>query len=321
MHVYYLPLLGFQWSVLASITYPQVNEGPESDTALPHQNFDWDYYVFAQRFHSISDETCQDQIENLADSTWVIHGLWPTKLNSDGPNFCSRDNATSWSLRVLEPILSELQHSWPNLLPNSSANSFWEYEWRKHGTCFAEAINGKTIQNWPNDALLKFFVNALALRNRIDLDKVLRQFAGLAGSAVSAGSAESAESAVSAESAGSVESAGSAESAVSAESAESAESAGSAGLAGSARSAEFTGFARFAGFKDEFRPPFPVQLQYFLRNTFGHRPTVKCAKARANDDGKVPRNCVEEIRFCFSKEFKFIDCPDRNLLPNCMEEV
>lgn len=44
---------------------------------------------------------------------WTIHGIWPNKFKTPGPNFCNGSNTLNIS--ALESIRHDLEKHWPNL--------------------------------------------------------------------------------------------------------------------------------------------------------------------------------------------------------------
>ncbi|MBA0570392.1 hypothetical protein Golob_004061 [Gossypium lobatum] len=97
-------------------------------------------------------------------SNFTIHGIWPQDRNDEPiPPYNKRNPCTPKTptpptvLPIkLRPIEVYLMSEWPNLTDglNLTANyQFWEYEWKKHGTC----------SDYPDDPLT-YFKSALKLR-------------------------------------------------------------------------------------------------------------------------------------------------------------
>lgn len=86
--------------------------------------------------------------------TWTIHGIWPTKYNTIGPQFC--DNSLKFDPSALRNIESDLKENWLDIHKGSKPYSFWKHEWDKHGTC---AVTAKPLNNEFNyfQAGLKLF--------------------------------------------------------------------------------------------------------------------------------------------------------------------
>lgn len=68
-------------------------------------------------------------------STWIVHGIWPTKIGTEGPLYCP--SSIHFDPIYLAPMMSELKAQWTNVEANTKPNSFWKHEWQKHGTCAA----------------------------------------------------------------------------------------------------------------------------------------------------------------------------------------
>ena len=68
---------------------------------------------------------------NVTD--WIMHGLWPTKAGTIGPNFC--DPSATFDPSALDGFLPQMVEKWDNLETDTDFYSFWKHEWLKHGTC------------------------------------------------------------------------------------------------------------------------------------------------------------------------------------------
>lgn len=66
---------------------------------------------------------CKDCFRN----DWTIHGLWPPM------SYCA-DADSNFGVEGLD--LTSMKASWPSCF--NSDESFWRYQWRKHGTCMAQ---------------------------------------------------------------------------------------------------------------------------------------------------------------------------------------
>ncbi|XP_037801498.1 ribonuclease Oy-like [Penaeus monodon] len=105
-------------------------------------NVDWDVIIFTQQWPITS---C---IHHLAHNpkascnlfpnmtSWTVHGIWPTKLGTIGPNYCNK----SWDFQESEILNIEpyLIKYWGNIFGEDSRTSLWSHEWKKHGTCAAQ---------------------------------------------------------------------------------------------------------------------------------------------------------------------------------------
>lgn len=94
---------------------------------------------------------------------WTIHGIWPTKYNSVGPQFCN--TSLKFNPSALRSIENELKENWLDIHKESKPNSFWKHEWDKHGTC---AITVKALNNEFN-----YFEAGLKLLEKYNMIDVL----------------------------------------------------------------------------------------------------------------------------------------------------
>lgn len=103
------------------------------------QNNDWDLLIFTQHWPSTVCLDYEDQNPNHycvrtdSESSWTIHGVWPTKLHTRGPGFCNKSLVFDPS--QLTEIRDKLLELWPNIQGGNTEDSLWEHEWTKHGTC------------------------------------------------------------------------------------------------------------------------------------------------------------------------------------------
>ncbi|XP_011878505.1 PREDICTED: ribonuclease Oy [Vollenhovia emeryi] len=95
--------------------------------------------------------------------SWTIHGIWPTKYNTLGPQFCN--NTSKFDPSFLKPIEKELTENWLDIHKGSKPYSFWKHEWDKHGTC---AVAMKPLDNEFN-----YFQTGLKLLKEYNMMDVL----------------------------------------------------------------------------------------------------------------------------------------------------
>lgn len=79
----------------------------------------FDVLVFAQRWPitgciiwmSVGD----DNVCSLPSQkdNWTIHGIWPTKIGTDGPSFCN--SSDTFDINILNPLLDRLKQHWTNV--------------------------------------------------------------------------------------------------------------------------------------------------------------------------------------------------------------
>lgn len=82
---------------------------------------------------------------------WTVHGIWPTKIGTDGPAFCP--SAVHFDPQQLEPIMNDLQQYWTNVEGGTKPNSFWKHEWDKHGTCAVVQPELNSVYNFFEQGL------------------------------------------------------------------------------------------------------------------------------------------------------------------------
>lgn len=98
----------------------------------------FDYYVFAQQWPATtctkwksggSFKSCN--FPNM--QVWTVHGVWPSRHSGRGPEYCDADE--TFSPAKIADIETDLSNQWTDVQAKSDRYQFWEYEWRKHGTC------------------------------------------------------------------------------------------------------------------------------------------------------------------------------------------
>ncbi|XP_019882311.2 ribonuclease Oy [Camponotus floridanus] len=94
---------------------------------------------------------------------WTIHGIWPTKYNTKGPEYCN--TSLRFNASVLVPLESQLKENWMDIHNGSNPYSFWKHEWEKHGTC---AIKIKALGNE-----YKYFEKGLTFLNSYNMIDIL----------------------------------------------------------------------------------------------------------------------------------------------------
>ncbi|XP_020295007.1 ribonuclease Oy [Pseudomyrmex gracilis] len=108
---------------------------------------EFDILIFTQRWPLTA---CFVWKENSADHTcslpkhdeWTIHGIWPTKYHTLGPQYCNK--SLPFNTDAIAPLESQLKENWLDIQNGSDPYAFWKHEWNKHGTC---AISVKGISN------------------------------------------------------------------------------------------------------------------------------------------------------------------------------
>ncbi|XP_012527579.1 ribonuclease Oy [Monomorium pharaonis] len=129
---------------------------------------EFDALIFTQRWPLTACFVWKNNSETHSCSLpkreeWTIHGIWPTKYNTMGPQFCN--NSLKFNASTLAPIESELKENWIDIQKGSHPYSFWKHEWNKHGTC---AVTVKALNNEFN-----YFQVALKLLDKYNMIDVL----------------------------------------------------------------------------------------------------------------------------------------------------
>ena len=117
-----------------------------------------------------------------ADS-WTIHGLWPDNCDGTYQQFCdpSREYTNiSAIIKEYDPsLLQYMETYWTS--NNGSAESFWEHEWGKHGTCISSLDTSCYVNYKPQEEVYDFANRTVSLFKTLDSYKLLAA-AGIAPS-------------------------------------------------------------------------------------------------------------------------------------------
>lgn len=128
---------------------------------------DWDILIFTQHWpitvclqwrEASEQHSCSLPLKEI----WTIHGIWPTKLGTKGPQFCN--SSLHFNITSLDPIKPDLEKYWMNIYNNSEA-AFWKHEWKRHGTCAASLP--------ALDSELKYFSTAINLSIQYNMYDIL----------------------------------------------------------------------------------------------------------------------------------------------------
>ncbi|XP_012222273.1 ribonuclease Oy isoform X2 [Linepithema humile] len=109
---------------------------------------DFDVLIFTERWPLTACFVWKENSESHScllpkRDEWTIHGIWPTKYNTMGPQYC--DRSLPFNASALAPIENELKENWIDIQNGSKPYTFWKHEWDKHGTCAVviEALNSE----------------------------------------------------------------------------------------------------------------------------------------------------------------------------------
>ncbi|GBO98419.1 Ribonuclease Oy [Eumeta japonica] len=99
----------------------------------------------------------------IRDNGWTIHGIWPTRKGSIGPNYCNR----TWTFdpKQIKSIETVLNEYWKNIEKGTPVYELWSHEWAKHGTCAADLVTLNTE--------LKYFSQGLFWTKRFPINEFL----------------------------------------------------------------------------------------------------------------------------------------------------
>ncbi|KAE9529714.1 hypothetical protein AGLY_011810 [Aphis glycines] len=160
-----------------SRTNTSYNHNLNRSNSFPYiQRKEWDILVFSQTWPytfchtwTVNSDT---HVCNLPANRnqWTIHGIWPSKIGSIGPDFCN--NQTAFSLNSLEPIIPELHNRWTEIKGSKTwskkrEGDLWKHEWIKHGTC-AKSLSAL-------DSEYKYFKQGLDWSKQYVLSDILEQ--------------------------------------------------------------------------------------------------------------------------------------------------
>ncbi|KAJ5259222.1 Ribonuclease T2 [Penicillium angulare] len=110
------------------------------------------------------------------DDSWTIHGLWPD--NCDGTYQSSCDSSREYT-NITEILKSQDRSDLVTYMDkywvsnSGSAESFWEHEWGKHGTCI-NTIKPSCYSDYsPQEEVGDFFQKVVDLFKTLDTYKAL----------------------------------------------------------------------------------------------------------------------------------------------------
>ncbi|KAK4960339.1 Ribonuclease T2 precursor (RNase T2) [Elasticomyces elasticus] len=100
-----------------------------------------------------------------ADS-WTIHGLWPDNCDGTYDSNCDDNRAYTNITQILQAagdddLVSYMQTYWVS--DSGSAESFWEHEWSKHGTCISTLDPDCYTDYQPTEEVPDFFTRTVDL--------------------------------------------------------------------------------------------------------------------------------------------------------------
>lgn len=99
-------------------------------------------------------------------NSWGIHGVWPTKYHTMGPQFCN--DTWEFDIKSIESIEDEMKEKWINIEKGTPLDGLWRHEWDKHGTCAATQVAAMNSQ-------LNYFTAGLHLFDRLSVTQIFQQ--------------------------------------------------------------------------------------------------------------------------------------------------
>ncbi|KAL5280501.1 RNaseX25 family protein [Megaselia abdita] len=132
MKMQHFPLLVF----VLFITLVYLNGG--------NRTIEWDVIVFTQQWvltychiFRLTNETHKCNLQTLLpEQYWKVHGIWPTKVGTMGPNDCKYVNFTID--RFNREGRHYLEKMWTHIDAKNTSEQLWKNEWMKHGSCSLE---------------------------------------------------------------------------------------------------------------------------------------------------------------------------------------
>ena len=122
---------------------------------LPRDDSEFDYYslVLTWPYGHCRQHPCKDGFQ---DNKFLIHGLWPTRIDGKHPRHCSKSTLliSDETKARLDPLMRSDHYS---------NEEFWQHEWLKHGSC---------IFDNPED----YFQKTLELYEQFTPEKIMKKF-------------------------------------------------------------------------------------------------------------------------------------------------
>lgn len=109
-------------------------------------------YTWSAQFchNQPSYKSCQKPRE-FWKTHFTIHGLWPQYKSGGYPQYCSDTETLNIKSIIDEFGWDNMVQHWPDLKVDEASKNyggFWQYEWKKHGTC-----SGLDQSSWVGQAI------------------------------------------------------------------------------------------------------------------------------------------------------------------------
>jgi ribonuclease T2 len=100
------------------------------------------------------------------DDSWTVHGLWPDNCDGTYQQFCDPKREYTNITEILQAngdtdLLNYMQTYWAS--NTGTAESFWEHEWGKHGTCMSTFDANCYTDYQPGDEVPDYFQRTVDL--------------------------------------------------------------------------------------------------------------------------------------------------------------
>lgn len=98
------------------------------------------------------------------DDSWTLHGLWPDNCDGTYEQYCDPAREYTNISAILQAdgkqdLLDYMNTYWAS--NTGTAESFWEHEWGKHGTCMSTFDPECYVDYEPTDGVSDFFQRAV----------------------------------------------------------------------------------------------------------------------------------------------------------------
>lgn len=157
------------------LSFSSQNELTNEENFVGEENIsysfvNYDMYVFTLQWgpnfclFSQDQESCEAKLAAETEKNNLsIHGLWPSLINGDKLRDCNTGDQIPITDQPIEPFLT-MRQVWPSLNQNSN-DAFWTHEFNKHGFCYTNRYNLKTMD---------FFNKTLELYNKYNLYRLIK---------------------------------------------------------------------------------------------------------------------------------------------------
>lgn len=128
-------------------------------------NQEVDYLILAMTWQPGSCKSNKIRCKTNApiNDIFSIHGLWPQLNVGKLENCCTKHLFFS---RKLDEIKRSLRALWPTIT-DGPVESFWQYEYDKHGTCAVGKVTGA-------DDVKEYFLRTMAKFRELNLEQTLQ---------------------------------------------------------------------------------------------------------------------------------------------------